>query len=113
MSQLSSGGKNVALVTSRAVNDASFSHTFIVDVPVDKIFLSSKTSTNAYVFPLLFDHVQLGTSLHRPNLSWTFLKALCDAIGNRLDSQSGLPVGVAAHDITPLHLRGSPQSSLP
>ena len=110
MSQLSAGGKNVALVASRAVNDGSFAHAFIVDVPADKIFLSSKTSTNAYVFPLFFDHVQLDTSVRRPNLSRTFLKAFCDVTGNRLDSQSGLPVGVTAHDVlhyiyTVLHSR--------
>ena len=99
MSQLSSGAKNVALVVSRAVNDASFAHTFMVDVPTDKIFLSSKTSTNAYVFPLLFDHEQFGESLRRPNLSRTFLEALCEVTGNRFDSQSGLPVDIAAHDI--------------
>ena len=99
MSQLSSGGKNAALVASRAVNDNSFAHAFVVDVPADKIFLSSKTSTNAYVFPLFFDDVQLGTSVRRPNLSRTFLKAFCDATGNRLDSQSGLPIRTTAHDI--------------
>ena len=99
MSQLSAGGKNVALVASRAVSDGSFAHASIVDVPADKIFLSSKTSTNAYVFPLFFDHVQLGTSVRRPNLSRTFLKAFCDVTGNHLDSQSGLPVGVTAHDV--------------
>ena len=98
-SQLRSGGNNVALLASRAVNDASFAHAFVVEVPADKIFLSSKTSTNAYVFPLFFDYVQLGTSVRRPNLSRLFVKALCDVTGNRLDSQSGLPVGVTAHDI--------------
>lgn len=44
--------ENVALVTSRAVNDSDFAHCFVVSKPVDKISLSSKTSTNAYVFPL-------------------------------------------------------------
>ena len=99
MSQLISGGKNVAIVASRAVNDGSFAHAFMVAVPADKIFLSSKTSTNAYVFPLFFDHAQLGTNVRRPNLSRTFVKAFCDVTGNRLDSVSGLPVGVSAHDI--------------
>lgn len=47
---------NIALVASRVVNDADFAHIFVTDKPVDKIFLSSKTSTNAYVFPLyLYD----------------------------------------------------------
>ena len=99
MSQLSSGSNNVALVVSRAVNDTSFAHTFVVDIPVDKIFLSSKTSTNAYVFPLFFDHDQLGTRTRQPNLSREFLKAFCDVTGTRLDTGSGLPKGVTAHNI--------------
>ena len=99
MSQLGSERKNVALVTSRAVNDASFAHVFMVDVPADKIFLSSKTSTNAYVFPLFFEHVQLGAIARQPNLSQAFLKAFCDGTGNRLDARSRLPIGVSAHDI--------------
>ena len=99
MSQLSSGSQNIALVASRAVNDTSFAHVFIVNVPADKIFLSSKTSTNAYVFPLFFDHVQLGTSTRHLNLSRAFLRAFCNVTGNSLDSRSGLPVGVTAHDI--------------
>jgi predicted helicase len=45
---------NVALISSRVVNDAEFAHIFVADMPVDKIFLSNKTSTNAYVFPLYF-----------------------------------------------------------
>lgn len=50
---------NIALVTSRVVNDADFAHIFVTDKPVDKIFLSSKTSTNAYVFPLyLYDSAE-------------------------------------------------------
>ena len=43
---------NVALICSRVINDANFAHIFVSTKPVDKIFLSSKTSTNAYVFPL-------------------------------------------------------------
>ena len=43
---------NLALISSRVVNDSKFAHVFISKHPVDKIFLSSKTSTNAYVFPL-------------------------------------------------------------
>ncbi|MEK6336327.1 MAG: type ISP restriction/modification enzyme, partial [Acidobacteriota bacterium] len=45
-------GKNIALVSSRVVNDSDFAHVFASNKPVDKIFLSNKTSTNAYVFPL-------------------------------------------------------------
>ncbi len=49
---------NQALVSSRVVNDLAFAHAFVAKHPVDKIFLSSKTSTNAFVFPLYvyFEH---------------------------------------------------------
>jgi predicted helicase len=43
---------NVALVVSRVANDGRFAHAFVTDGRTDKIFLSSSTSTNAYVFPL-------------------------------------------------------------
>ena len=99
MSQVKPDRKNVALLVSRAVNDAEFAHVFIVDIPADKIFLSSRTSTNAYVFPLQFDQMQFGTRLRQPNLSRTFLEMLSEAIGKTFDVQSGLPLGVSCHDI--------------
>lgn len=43
---------NLCLVISRVVNDAHFAHVFVSRHPVDKIFLSTKTSTNAFIFPL-------------------------------------------------------------
>jgi predicted helicase len=43
---------NLALVASRVINDGTFSHVFVTTRRTDKIFLSSSTSTNAYVFPL-------------------------------------------------------------
>ena len=53
MSQLDSKNEDsIALVSSRAVNDLSFAHCMVVNERVDKIFLSSKSSTNAYVFPI-------------------------------------------------------------
>ena len=52
MSQLEGDAHNFGLITSRAVNDLEFAHCFVTTEPVDKIFISSKTSTNAYVFPL-------------------------------------------------------------
>jgi predicted helicase len=56
---------NVALISSRVVNDADFAHIFVANMPVDKIFLSNKTSTNAYVFPLYF------YGDNSPQLPWT------------------------------------------
>ena len=43
---------SLALVCSRAVNDNEFRHVFVSREKVDKIFLSGKSSTNAYIFPL-------------------------------------------------------------
>lgn len=77
--------KNLALVISRVVNDSCFSHAFISVNPVDKIFLSSKTSTNAYVFPLhLYPNPNNPKELEesvRPNLSSEFLKDITSKLG--------------------------------
>jgi hypothetical protein len=43
---------NLGLVLSRVINDGAFSHVFVTTRRTDKIFLSSSTSTNAYIFPL-------------------------------------------------------------
>lgn len=77
--------KNLALVISRVVNDSCFSHAFVSVNPVDKIFLSSKTSTNAYVFPLhLYPNPNNPKELEesvRPNLSSEFLKDITSKLG--------------------------------
>ena len=53
MSKLDSkNNDNIALVSSRAVNDLEFAHCMVVNERVDRTFLSSKSSTNAYVFPI-------------------------------------------------------------
>ncbi len=86
MQQLGFPG-NLALLTSRVVNDASYAHAFVCRRPADKIFLSTRTSTNAYVFPLyLYDHTPLeqkaGTRPGRhPNLARAFLTSLADRLG--------------------------------
>lgn len=82
-------GPNLALLTSRVVNDADYAHAFVCNLPVDKIFLSSKTSTNAYAFPLyLYDRTpieeQIGGRLtKRPNLARGFVTRLADQLGCR------------------------------
>lgn len=43
---------NVALLTTRATKGENFSHVMAADAPVEAISLSSKTSNNAFVFPL-------------------------------------------------------------
>ncbi len=43
---------NIALLTSRATKGETFAHSLVTDKPTEAISLSSKTSNNAYVFPL-------------------------------------------------------------
>jgi len=43
---------NLALITSRIIQGEPPNHTFVAADPVEKIFLSPKTSNNAFVFPL-------------------------------------------------------------
>jgi predicted helicase len=47
---------------------------------VDKIFISSKTSTNAYVFPLYVNGNGLDGGKRRPNFSQKFLRVIGSAI---------------------------------
>jgi type I restriction-modification system DNA methylase subunit/SOS-response transcriptional repressor LexA len=99
MSQLGGTEKNVGLISSRAVNDLRFAHCFVTNEPVDKIFISSKTSTNAYVFPLFFRHEDILGKKGRPNFSQTFLTLLAERLGVKTSIGDGLPNGVMAEDI--------------
>lgn len=81
MSQL--GGRSadgIGLVSSRAVNDLIFAHCFVTDEPVDKIFISSKTSTNAYVFPLFVSESGLHGQKRYANFSLKFQDSLSFAL---------------------------------
>ncbi|MDQ6703771.1 MAG: N-6 DNA methylase [Pseudomonadota bacterium] len=44
--------KNLALITSRLTKGEDFKHIYATDRIIEKILLSSKTSNNAYIFPL-------------------------------------------------------------
>lgn len=100
MSQLVRPGiDNIGLVTSRAVNDLVFAHTFVTEGPVDKIFISSKTSTNAYVFPLYFSNNDMYGGHRRANFSRVYARGLAKRLGARVDPESGLPIGLAGVDI--------------
>jgi predicted helicase len=44
--------ENIALITSRLVKGEEPAHFFVTRLPTEKIFLSPKTSNNAFVFPL-------------------------------------------------------------
>ena len=100
MSQVGGSPRRIGLIASRAVNDFAFAHCFIADAPVDKIFLSSKTSTNAYVFPLSFETEDLHGTHRRPNISCPFADALGRALSiSDRDKTTGLPNGLAAEDV--------------
>lgn len=94
---------NIALVVSRVINDFSFAHAFIAKGPVDKIFISSKTSTNAYVFPLyIYPDTAGGLDLKAdpfPNLSPSFLGLLSKSLGLPQEKPSGLPRGISPENI--------------
>lgn len=99
MSQMGGAERNLALISSRAVNDLKFAHCFVTDEPVDKIFISSKTSTNAYVFPLFFKDDDMYGKRCRPNFSRTFLTLLGEALALKKTVEHGLPVGLMPEDI--------------
>ncbi len=99
MSQLAGGDRNLGLVSSRAVNDLSFAHCFVTNEPVDKIFISSKTSTNAYVFPLFLREEGIFGKKRRLNLSARFLTLLAEKLAVARAAEDGLPAGITAEDI--------------
>jgi predicted helicase len=99
MSQLTGNEGNLGLISSRAVNDLTFAHCFVTNGPVDKIFISSKTSTNAYVFPLFFKSDDLYGQQRVPNFSLKFLKSLATSLGLQNTGQHGLPAGLTPEDI--------------
>jgi predicted helicase len=100
MSQLKGTAEhNLGLISSRAVNDLTFAHCFVTNEPADKIFISSKTSTNAYIFPLFFHYDDLIGAKRRPNFSPKFLALLATTLGLRQVVQHGIPDGLTPEDI--------------
>jgi hypothetical protein len=80
---------SLALVCSRAVNDHDFRHVFVCREKVDKIFLSGKSSTNAYVFPLW----RFSTSgIPKANISKSIVRRLQAAIDTESESRSSAPL---------------------
>ena len=99
MSQLN--GKtahNLGLISSRAVNDLTFAHCFATNEPADKIFISSKTSTNAYVFPLFFHQNDLMGEQRKPNFSRRFLDSLAMTLHLK-QTLHDIPEGLTPQDI--------------
>jgi hypothetical protein len=100
MSQLGRSPRHIGLIASRAVNDLEFAHCFVAKCPVDKIFISSKTSTNAYIFPLYVEVSDLGTKRQGHNFSRPFIEQLAPCLRTGgIDRHTGLPHGIDAEDI--------------
>lgn len=99
MSQLGGEVHRLGLISSRAVNDFCFAHCFVTNEPVDKIFISSKTSTNAYVFPLFFQEDDFFGNTLRPNFSHTFLVQFATRLGVPAEGPFSLPRNVTPEDI--------------
>ncbi len=100
MSQLTDRSKrNLGLISSRAVNDLAYAHCFVTSEPVDKIFISSKTSTNAYVFPLYFYSKDLYGGQTRHNFSPKFLRQLAASLGIETLDARGVPIGLSTESI--------------
>jgi len=90
---------NFGLISSRAVNDLAFAHCFVTNERVDRTFISSKTSTNAYVFPLYFTEDGILGRKRRVNYSHGFLATLANLLGARFDPEQAAPEGLTFEDI--------------
>ncbi|MBP2551291.1 putative helicase [Neorhizobium galegae] len=71
---------NCALLVSRISNDLHFAHAFVSSKRTDKIFLSSKTSTNTYVIPLWLSP-NANENFRRPNVA----RATSEQISKTID----------------------------
>jgi len=75
---------NIALVSTRMIKGEIPNHFFVSNNPVEKIFLSPKTSNNAFVFPLYIypadGEMQLYGGHRGPNLSTEFIKAFSEKL---------------------------------
>ena len=81
---------NIALITSRMVKGEEPRHVFVSVDPLEKIFLSPKTSNNAFVFPLYLYTTPEDTAgtlfateevTREPNLSPQFVAAVKEKLG--------------------------------
>ena len=75
------GKDNLAMIAARIVNGETPQHEFVSRLPVEKIFLSAKTSNNAFVFPLYLYLEENSLLLfsgqpRKSNLSWKFINLL-------------------------------------
>ena len=90
-------GKNIGLITSRIHKGEHHAHEFVTREMTEIIFLSSKSSNNAYVFPLYLnpdkDELALGQD-KSVNISKSFLDALTKKLGLKLSPNDMSPEDV-------------------
>jgi predicted helicase len=89
--------KNIGLITSRIHKGEDHAHDFVTRDMVEIIFLSSKSSNNAYVFPLYLYPEKDGFSFGQEevvNLSEKFLGSLAKKLGLKADSEEISPENV-------------------
>jgi predicted helicase len=93
-------GKNLALITSRMTKGEAFCHTLVSNTLSEVILLSSKTSNNAFVFPLHLRSNERGLRLEEQvNLGSEFLQGLQRRLGLRRSNSHGMPEGVSPEDV--------------
>ena len=94
------GGKNLALITSRMTKGEDFHHVLVSNTLSEVILLSSKTSNNAFVFPLYLSSAMTDLQLGgRTNLSSKFLEILAEKLELPREKPNGLPQGLTPEDI--------------
>jgi predicted helicase len=94
------GRPNLALITSRMTKGEAFEHVLVSNTLSEVILLSSKTSNNAFAFPLHLhstdSDLQFGA---QTNLAPRFLGALARALRLAEKESTGLPRGLSPEDI--------------
>jgi len=72
---------NVALLTTRMTKGDDFSHVFLSDKITEVISLSSKTSANAFVFPLFLRDPDGLVKRQQPNIDRRIVEAYAEIVG--------------------------------
>jgi len=94
------GGKNLALITSRMTKGENFHHVLVSNTLSEVILLSSKTSNNAFVFPLYLRPATSDLQMDaRTNFSQQFLLSLADELGLQQNGTTGLPSELTPEDV--------------
>ena len=94
--------RNLGLIASRIHKGEDHAHEFATREMVEIIFLSSKSSNNAFLFPLCLYADADGLDLKKDkqiNLSQKFLEAFATRLGLAREDAHGLPKGMTAENV--------------